>query len=108
MASDITEELIIGDNYSTFHRLQLLTVGAGFTQGAAPKGIYIDADLAETGVYTGVFKDVYGNQFTLKCGNVPASDPSTNTLFMPIQISEYVSETSDGGRFSDVKAYAVY
>ena len=109
--SSMLEDLMMleGGDVTTYNKLDLIAPNDGFTSGAPPKGIFIDCDLANVGIYTGVFKDKYGNEFSVLVGNSPlASNADTNTLLLPIQISEYISETSDGGRSSDVKAYALY
>ena len=107
------EDLMVleGGDVTTYNKLDLIAPNDGFTSGAPPKGIFIDCDIAEGGIYTGVFKDRYGNEFTVKVGNsLSASNADTNTLLLPIQIGEYISETSTGGAKSspDAKAYALY
>jgi hypothetical protein len=97
-----------GGDITTYNKLELIAPDDGFTGGAPPKGIFIDCDKANVGTYQGVFKDAYGNEFTVRVGHAVDNDGSTNTLILPIQISEYISETSGGGRFSDVKAYVLY
>tara|TARA_R100000458_G_C8259673_1_gene235306 strand:- start:548 stop:868 length:321 start_codon:yes stop_codon:yes gene_type:complete len=100
--------MLEGGDVTTYNKLDLIAPNDGFTSGAPPKGIFIDCDAANVGTYEGVYKDVYGNEFTVKVGHAPDNDGSVNTLILPIQISHYISETSGGGRFSDAKAYALY
>lgn len=109
--SSILEDLMMleGGDITTYTKMPVIAANDGFTSGAPPKGIFIDCDLGDEGIYTGVFKDAYGNEFHVLAGTSSfANNADTNTLLLPIQISHYVSETSDGGRSSDVKAHALY
>ena len=97
------------ENFTTYSKLIHVVPGDGITFGAPNKGIYIDNDMANLGKYTGVWKDHYGNEFTLEI--TPTGGGGSQTpqgLFFPIKVSDYISETDGGGKTEDTKAYLVF
>ena len=108
MSSDMLPDDML-ENFTSFTKFTLVEPGSGITFGAPNKGVYIDSDMAEDGEYHGVWKDAYGNEFFLRVGG-PGGGGSQRPhgLFVPIQVSDYISETSGGGRSSDCKAYLVF
>ena len=108
MSSDMLPDEMF-ENFTTYSKLTLVEPGSGITFGAPNKGVYIDSHMAESGEYTGIWKDAYGNQFTLQIGG-PGGGGAQKPygLFVPIQVSDYISETDGGGRFADCKAYLVF
>ena len=82
-----------------------MTVGDGFTTGAPPKGIMVDASGLQskrTGSLT--FSDIYDNQFILVFSG-PIANRDEAKAFFPIQIKSFDSFVTSGGT---INAYVLY
>ena len=89
----------------TFTRVSPMTVGDGFTTGAPPKGIMVDAsgiNSKQTANLT--FSDRYDNQFILVFSG-PIGNRDEVKAFFPIQIKSFDSFVTSGGT---INVYVLY